>query len=328
MTTKRRWIVAAVLLAMGPILCVCAVAGGIYWGTGPDLRCQVPASGNAEAGWSARTVLSGGRRRCFVLYVPPGLDPAQPAPVVVSLHGFASNPNSHAAITGWHRLAEGEGFLVVYPQGTGYPQRWNTGQGWSDVEVDDVQFFRDMLAALDTVAAIDRSRVYVNGMSNGGGMTLRIGCEAADAVAAIGSVAGAVVALEGCRPSRPLPAIGFHGTADPLVSYAGMTMDRPWRRGGQPPEGAARFLGAEEWVGLWAEGNGCDAEPDVIPPRGDVSGVRYTGCDQDAEVILYTIDDGGHTWPGGMPIPIVGKTSADIDATEAMWFFFQAYRLR
>jgi polyhydroxybutyrate depolymerase len=231
-------------------------------------------------------------------------------------------------ITSWHRLADKEGFLVVYPQGTKFPQRWNAGSTWGDSDVDDVQFYHDILEDLSEVTDFDRSRVYVNGFSNGGGMTVRIGCEAADTVAAIGSVAGAVVEMENCSPSRPVPVITFHGTADPIVNYEGGEMEGAqlrWAAG--VTDAPTYFVGAEDWVAIWAENNGCEPTPEIIAPQGDASSVRYVGCNEDAEVIFYTIDDGGHTWPGGFPIPGLGKTSTDIDATEEMWEFFQAYRL-
>jgi polyhydroxybutyrate depolymerase len=69
-------------------------------------------------------------------------------------------------------------------------------------------------------------------------------------------------------------------------------------------------------------------EPESLPPQGDVRGVQYTRCSQGADVVRYTIEDGGHTWPGGVPIPFVGKTSKAIDATKEMWHFFQGYELR
>jgi polyhydroxybutyrate depolymerase len=184
-----------------------------------------------------------------------------------------------------------------------------------------------MLEDISTMAAVDRTRVYVNGFSNGGGMTVRIGCDAADTVAAIGSVAGAVVSMDGCSPSRPMPVMAFHGTADPLVDYAGQDIrSEPLLWGARATHTPTGFLGAEEWVSLWAQGNGCDSEPEAIPPQGEVHGVRYVQCDDNAEVILYTIEGGGHTWPGGFPIP-VGRTSKDIDATEELWRFFQRYSL-
>jgi polyhydroxybutyrate depolymerase len=324
---SRTWrtIVIAVLVLL--VVLACALAAGVYWGTGSSLRCERPQQGPAQVGWSARRVVSGGRERCYTLYVPAGYDPARPAPLVVSLHGFFSNPESHALITGWNKLADQEGFVVAYPQGTSWPQRWNAGAAWN-AGVDDVQFFRDMLDDLSGAAAVDPSRVYVNGFSNGGGMAVQIACQAADQVAAIGTVAAAVVDLPDCAPSRPVPVIAFHGTADPLVPYEGGDMrGRPLREGAEGTRAPTHFVGAEEWTAKWAEGNGCTPQPESIPPQGDVRGKRYTGCGQDADVVLYTIEDGGHTWPGGVPIPLVGKTSHDIDATEEMWRFFQAYTL-
>jgi polyhydroxybutyrate depolymerase len=83
----------------------------------------------------------------------------------------------------------------------------------------------------------------------------------------------------------------------------------------------------EAWIAGWAARNGCDLTPQGIPATGDASGIRYTGCQDDAEVVLYTIDGGGHTWPGGNAIPLVGKTSQDINASATMWEFFQAHLL-
>jgi polyhydroxybutyrate depolymerase len=244
------------------------------------------------------------------------------------MHGILTNPDTQAWISDWHDLAEREGFLVVYPQGSSFRRRWNAYPAWGIEAVDDVQFIHDLMDDLSAVAAVDGSRIYVNGFSNGGGMSVRIACEAADNVAAFGSVAGAVVALEDCNPSRPMPVMAFHGTADPLVSYGGGDMEGWLLRWAAGVASAPNyFLGAEEWIAIWAEGNGCHPEPEIIPPFGDVQGRRYSGCDQDVEVLLYTIEDGGHTWPGGPPIPGMGKTSADIDATAEMWRFFQRYRL-
>lgn len=316
------------VMATVTLLCVCAAAATTYWAVGPSLGCEKPTLGAAQSGFSARTVVSDGRQRCYHLYVPRGYDPSQSVPVVVSMHGFLSNPNSQAVISSWHRLADREGFLVAYPQGTSFPKRWNAGATWGAAAVDDVQFFRRMMDDLSTVAGVDRSRVYVNGFSNGGGMAVRIACEAADQVAAIGTVAGAVVDLENCYPSRPVPAMAFHGTADPIVPYDGGDMrGHALSLGAGLTDAPTYFVGAEEWVAIWAMGNGCDPTPAVIPPHGDVRSVHYAACDQDAEVTLHTIVDGGHTWPGGAPIPGVGKTSTDIDAAEEMWMFFQAYRL-
>jgi polyhydroxybutyrate depolymerase len=292
------------------------------------MQCTTPAQGPAQTGWSARTVVSDGRLRCYHLYLPPGYDPAQPAPVVVSLHGFVLNPDTQAAISGWHELADREGFLVVYVQGTSYPRRWNAGSTWGAGDVDDVQFLRDLLEDLAALAEVDRSRVYVNGFSNGGGMSVRAGCDAAETVAAIGSVAGAVVDTATCSPSRPVPAIVFHGTADWIVPYeGGLIQVLPLRYAADLVRAPSYFVGVEDWVAALAGINGCEPTAEILPPQGDVLGRRYRSCDQDAELILYTIEGGGHQWPGGTTIPGAGKNTTYIDATEEMWRFFQRYRL-
>ncbi len=326
MTSRHKRILLIAVPAI--LLLLVAVIAGTYWMIGPAVRCELPEQATAEAGWTARTIISAGLERCYSLYAPPTYDSSQPLPVVFSFHGFLSNPESQALISGWHKLADQEGFLVVYPQGQKFPQRWDSGATWGDSNVDDVQFFRDILDDLSLVAAVDRSRVYVNGFSNGGGMTVRIGCEASDLMAAIGTVAAAVVSMEDCSPSRSVPVMAFHGTADPIVNYEGGDM-RGWllRWGAGVSDAPTYFVAAQDWVATWAESNGCDAVPEDIPAQGDASGVRFIGCDEDAEVVFYTIDGGGHAWPGGWPIPGVGKTSQDIDATEELWRFFQSYRL-
>jgi polyhydroxybutyrate depolymerase len=116
-----------------------------------------------------------------------------------------------------------------------------------------------------------------------------------------------------------VPAIVFHGTADPIVPFDGGLVDN----------GRFDFPPIPDWVAGLAQFNSCDAMPIEIPATGDVSGIQYHNCEQDADVIFYTIAGGGHSWPGGRPLPeiITGATSTDIDATQAMWEFFQQHPL-
>jgi polyhydroxybutyrate depolymerase len=148
-------------------------------------------------------------------------------------------------------------------------------------------------------------------------MSFLLACAMSDRIAAVGIVAGALpVSLEDCQPSRPVPAMMFHGTDDPIVPYGGGQL----RREGSLPS-------IPEWAAMLAERNGCSETPQTIPAQGAVRGSEYTGCA--ADVIFYTIEGGGHTWPGGNPIPvwIAGKTSMDIDATRTLWDFFQQHPL-
>ena len=81
---------------------------------------------------------------------------------------------------------------------------------------------------------------------------------------------------------------------------------------------------------MWAEQKEWDDAPIELPSNGEVSGIKYTNCDQNVDVILYTIHGGGHTWPGGEPLPefITGPTTQDIDASRVMWEFFKQYSLK
>ena len=261
------------------------------------------------------SLVSSGEKRKYLLYVPKSYDPASPTPLVISLHGYSEWPFHQMQQSGWNDLAEQYGFIVVYPSGLGLPKRWRTHD-----PQPEVAFISDLIDKLAGQYHIDPNRIYANGFSNGGGMSFVLACQLSERIAAIGSVAGAyLLPWSACQPARPVPTIVFHGTADPIVPYLG----GPSRSFDLP------FPSIPEWVEALARQQGCSGVPQAIPAEGKVSGVQYTGCDAGAEVVFYTIADGGHAWPGGKPLPkfIVGHTSADINATRTMWAFFQRHRL-
>jgi polyhydroxybutyrate depolymerase len=246
--------------------------------------------------------------------VPSSYDPAVPAPLVITLHGFMQWPAHQARITRWNDLADAHGFIAVYPAGTGFPRRWRAG----GAEPSDVLFLADLIDRLQAEYAIDPARIYINGLSNGGGMSLALACALSERIAAFGSVAGAYqLPWEDCRPARPVPAIVFHGTSDPIVPYDG----GPSERFDVP------FPAIPAWVDELARRNRCAGAPIEWPVAEQVRGLRYTDCD--AEVVFYTILGGGHAWPGGEPLPewLTGHTTQEIDATQAIWAFFQAHPL-
>ena len=265
-------------------------------------------------------ITSSGETRRYLLYVPKNIHPSQPVPLVITIHGFAQWPANQMNVSQWNPIADREGFIVVYPSGTGFPKRWQAFPQQPDDSSKDVIFIADLIDSLSSQYNIDPTRIYVNGLSNGGGMTFLLTCELADRIAATGTVAGAfVLPIEECSPSRAMPIIAFHGNADPIVPFHG-----------GPSEGFdIPFPDIPLWMSDRAELNGCDITPQTLPAVGKVTGVRYTGCTDDAEVVFYTIDGGGHTWPGGNPLPkwITGETNMDISASEIMWEFFQKYTL-
>jgi polyhydroxybutyrate depolymerase len=263
-------------------------------------------------------VITSGQARKYLLHVPAGYDPSVPTPLVISIHGYAEWPAHQMQLSRWNDLADQENIIVVYPSGSDFPLRWRTN-GLGDSMLD-VQFISDLLDDLEMDYNIDPLRIYANGLSNGGGMSFLLACKLSDRIAAFGGISGAyVLDWENCYPDRPVPGIIFHGTADPIVPF----------EGGPSESFDVPFPNIPTWVRQLAEKNGCNLTPDQLPAQGDVSGKGFQNCDQNANVDFYVIDGGGHSWPGGDPLPewIVGYTSDDIDTTRVMWNFFQAHRM-
>jgi polyhydroxybutyrate depolymerase len=267
-------------------------------------------------------VISGGRKRSYLLHVPETYQASRPTPLVICLHGFSEWPAHVMRLSHWNQLADEAGFLVVYPCGSGFPLRWNVGGQWSgsDQARQDVRFIADLIDQLKQRYNIDETRIYANGLSNGGGMTFLLAGELSERIAAIGGVAGAyVLPWTDYQPKRPVPAMIFHGTDDRIVPYHG----KSWGHSG------LSLPDIPEWVQTLAARNGCQTNAVALPDRGSVSGVHYRGGTNRADVAFYTVTGGGHTWPGGKPMAafIVGKTTTDVDATRLMWDFFQGHPL-
>jgi polyhydroxybutyrate depolymerase len=265
-------------------------------------------------------LISSGEERRYLLYIPDSYDPSTPAPLVISLHGFAQWPAHQSQLTGWMELADQYGFIVVHPGGLGFPKRWRTELRAEEMPSPDVTFISDLIDQLESDYTIDPNRIYVNGLSNGGGMSALLACELSGRIAAMGSVAGAYTfSWEDCPSAGPVPAVIFHGTQDPIVPY----------QGGLAGDSRFTFPPVPSWVEGLAQHNGCDRAPVEIPASGEAGGLRYENCADGADVLFYTIDDGGHSWPGGgyLPERLVGHTTQDIDATRVMWEFFQSHPL-
>lgn len=263
-------------------------------------------------------IISGGEERSYVLHIPGSYDPTStPYPLVISMHGFAEWPGHQMEISRWNEAADRHDFFVVYPAGTGFPLHWRISgeDGRTDVPMTDVEFISDLIDVLLDRYPIDPARIYANGLSNGGGMADMLACTLSDRIAAVGGVAGAYLfPPKLCRPTRPVPVIAFHGTADPIVPYAGGGSFSPH----------SDFLPVREWAAGWAARNGCWEESMVQSTVGEINTTSYGGCRENAGVVLFTIFGGGHTWPGGEPLPelLTGRTTREIDATAEMWRFF------
>ena len=266
------------------------------------------------------TIVSSGQKREYLLYVPRSYDRAKPTPLVISMHGAALWPTAQMETSQWNTVAERHGFIVVYPsgiEGKG-PTVWHVDHGAGLMR--DVKFISELIDTLGAAWNIDPARIYANGLSNGGGMSFVLSCALSNRSAAVGMVAAAqTLPWTWCTDHRAVPMIAFHGTADPVTPYKGGTswiMSRP-------------FPDIPTWTANWARRNQCGTNPVESVIAADVTRREYTNCADDAAVVLYTVLGGGHSWPGGTPLPewMVGPTSSSIDASTLMWEFFRQHPL-
>lgn len=277
-----------------------------------------------------------GIKRTYSVHVPPSSD--KPMPLLIAIHGGGGSGErmEDLALGGFNTLADREGFVVVYPDGI--EKHWNDGRGnvkyrAHQEKIDDVGFLSALIERLAEGGNIDKDRVFVTGISNGAMMSNRLACDAAGRIKAIAPVAGnmPVDLASHCLPSRPIPVLMISGTNDPLMPWEGG--DVHFRR-----QTFGKVLSVSETIAFWVRHNHCAAtpvttwEPDKDPQDGTrVRKEVYAGCENGVEVILYTVEGGGHTWPGGyryLPERLIGKTNMDIDANEVIWGFFKKHSMK
>jgi polyhydroxybutyrate depolymerase len=309
----RKIVIRAVLVLIGlPIVLVLIVFGFFY------AVFYFPNWTSA----TTSTIVSSGEKREYLLYVPTNYDRAKPTPLVISLHTAMSWPSSSMAISQWNRVADEHGFIVVYPEGTGRGLKsWEMTGSETPSRMPDVILISELIDKLEASYNIDKTRIYANGMSNGGGMAFVLSCTLSDRIAAVGMVsAGLYPEWNWCRDHRPVPVIAFHGTADPVCPY----------NGGRSKLGGDTFPSVPGFMANWSRRNRCGPNPIESAVAADVTRLQYPDCADDAGVVLYTVKGEGHQWPGGKRVAaewLVGPYSRNIDATRQMWAFFREHQL-
>ena len=263
-------------------------------------------------------------KREFITYLPAGGGSGQPMPVIISLHGRLGTAEGQLKFADFRPIADREKVIIVCPQGIN--RSWNDGRGTPAHEkgINDVKFINQLISYILKTYNADPARVYLTGMSNGGFMTSRLACELPDRVAAIAVVAASMDQDEGYSPQKPIPAMYIQGTADPLVPFAG----GPMKRGA-----GGSIYGHEEVLKKWAVADGCDDKATVanlaviVNDRTSITKETYDGPNG-IKVIGYTVNNGGHTWPGGtqyLPKAIIGSLSHNMNACDVIWDFFKQY---
>jgi polyhydroxybutyrate depolymerase len=297
------------------LLAACSTSSGSGSGggdaAGPQQTC--PASVTAKPGETTETIMVGGMARTYILHVPPGYTGKTPMPLVFDFHPITVPAQLWKGIAGWGTAADKDGFIVVWPQG--YMNSWNVGRCCDpalSAHVDDVAFTRAIIEHVSSEACVDQKRIYASGCSNGGGMSYRLACDAADVIAAVAPVD--FDCLTGptndpscgeCNPSRPITECQFRGTADMFCPYDG---------GPTSVVAGILFPGAEKNFATWAGIDQCTGSPQPLPSQNGCE--TYTACAGGAQTTLCTVTNGTHCGSYGT-FPIV----------DTAWSMFQSHPL-
>ncbi len=272
-----------------------------------------------------------GNARNFIVYLPTGYNKAGKMPMIFAIHGGSGTPEGMINIANFKTIADRDKVVLVYP--AGIQNNWNDGRPTTpnQLGINDVNFFNQMCDYMITNNSVDVTKIYATGISNGGFMSSRLGCELSNRIAAIAVDAATIEAktiAPSCNPGRPVPAIYIHGTTDPLVPFTGGQMTAGGTAGGTI---LSHFQAIDKWVGI----NGCNTIPtitDLPDIANDGTTIKqrvYSSGINGSEVVSYVVLNGGHTWPQGYQYlneAIIGKTSQDMNACEVIWTFFKRFK--
>ncbi|MFE3111491.1 alpha/beta hydrolase family esterase [Kitasatospora indigofera] len=289
----------------------------------------VTAPGRCTAGAGDTTVQVpfDGTEYAVRVHVPPRRPGGGPLPLVLTLHGSQNTGQGQLTYTDVARTADAHGFIVAAPEGavpSGVGFIWNVPQLTPAGTRDDVAYLSRVIDTLTGTLCADPARVYATGYSGGGRMASALACALPGRLAAVAPVAGLRAGRPdpaderlpdpaSCRPAKPVPVLAFHGQQDRTNPYDGGG-SATWRY--PVPVALSR----------WAELNGCRPGATTTPVTGHVTLTTYPRCHGGAETALYTVADGGHTWPGS-PYESEGNgtTTREIDANTLMWQFFRRH---
>lgn len=272
-----------------------------------------------------------GYARSFIVYLPTGYNNAGKLPMIFSIHGGSGTPEGMIKLANFIPIAEKEKIIMVYP--SGIQKNWNDGRPTTpnQLGINDVSFFSQVCDYMISKYNVDGSRMYATGISNGGFMSSRLGCELSNKIAAIAIVAATIESntiAPNCNPSYPVPAMYIHGTSDPLVPIIGGVMTAGGTAGGTI---LSHVQTIDKWIGI----NKCNTSPvinDLPDIANDGTTIKqriYSNGLNGAEVVSYVIENGGHTWPQGYQYLsefVIGKTSQDMNACEVIWSFFKKFK--
>jgi polyhydroxybutyrate depolymerase len=260
-------------------------------------------------------LLIDGVKRSFITYIPAS---TEKMPLVISLHGGFASPKGMFHLADFRPIADKEKFIVVCPASK---HIWHDGA--DNHGIDDVKFIDELITYMIKTYHADAERVYVTGISNGGFMTTRLACQLHNRIKAIAVVAATLDIGASYAPENPMPVLYMHGTKDPIVSFNGGKVF------------GKRIYSHNDIIKKWVAVNKCNIKPVVTQFRDDahdgttVVKEEYQNPSNGLKVVSYSINNGGHTWPGGwqyFPKFVIGKTTHNLNACQVIWDFFKSYR--
>ncbi|HMG45895.1 MAG TPA: PHB depolymerase family esterase [Allosphingosinicella sp.] len=286
--------------------------------SGP-LRAQPPD-------WQARSLVHDGQTRHWHEIVPAACAArGARCPLLVALHGGGGMMNGAQFADGTGLSAEGarRGYVVLAPDALG--DNWNDGRPELAAGIDDVGFIGAMIADLRGRAGVDPARIFAAGASNGGLMSYRLACDGAGMFRAIAPVIAhlGTALIARCRPQGEVSVFMMPGTADWLMPYDGGGVAAMFGRRGT-------VVSSDRTLAFWQGAMGCRGAPVTERHGASVAVTRYDACRGGTVVQRWTVEGGGHSWPGRIGLRarfrerLSGPTSAEFSATEVILDFFDA----
>ena len=281
-----------------------------------------------------RMVIHEGVEREYIIHVPENLN--QDSPIVFVIHGYTGSAEGIAAYTGMNNIAEREGFIAVYPQGTidsNGNTFFNVGYEFNDESpINDVSFIRELVRSISQEFNLKRKKAFATGMSNGGDMSYLLACTSSDLFKAVAPVAGVLMKglKDSCELNSPVPIFEIHGTADKISLFEGDLNNE---------EGWGAYYDLPSTIDFFAERyqlTNKSVKQMISKESGadyDIFFERHWSDDLEEEVWMYRIEDGRHVWPGiklnwwNNPLAwfYFGSGNEDINASEEVWAFFKKY---
>ena len=292
------------------------------------------------SGWTApwhrpkeHSLVQSGLERNYLVYTPRGAEQSTvKRPLVIVLHGGGGTHRGMVRLTKgrFNTLADQNGFYVVYPNAI--DKTWDFGEGKVSealpYRVDDLGYFEMLISELVRTLPVDPARIFATGISRGGQASYFLACKLPTRIRAIAPFTMPLPDYleDDCRSGPPVGIALFNGTGDPLVPYDGGSI-KVFR------QDRGEVLSTAATLELWRRRNGCSDSPvshdliDPVPDNMQVEKTTFTNC-SGAPVVLYRIENGGHTWPSGTQYlgkRLVGPVNKDIDGAVEAWKFFQQF---